>query len=566
MMAHDIFISCSSQDKPIADAACATLEAAGIRCWIAPRDIQPGADWAESIIGAIDGCRVMVLIFSSHANDSKQVRREVQRAFDREVPVVPVRIDKVAPSNTLAYYMGPVHWLDALTPPLERHLASLTVTVKSILGSQRPEPAAAAATIPAASDPIPSPPLTPQEPVQREQPGVVVAPRSQPQPDAAPPTTAPAGRRPLAIAAVLGAAALVGIGAFLIIPRAPTTPVETKTTTPVAKPPITPVVTVPDPPPPLPEVKWRLASALTASTKTKVGDFSQRVATTTGGRFTVNVFHAGEIVPAYETVNVVSSGTIEAGYVPGYYFAHRDPVFQFLSGAPFGLEPQQHLAWRRRADVKAAFERALAKHQIVALPCGVFGRIEEFWSLKVIRSVADLRGFKLRIGGWFAQSYAKLQAVPQLLSGGEIRAALDRGTIDGAQWLTPRSAGDLGFNRAAPYYYYPGVSMPTVVVDLIVNRAKWTELPADYRAAVETACKESADAMLADEKTEDGKALDKFRAAGSRIDPLPLAIQRQLYDAARDAQTEAVATSSEARELLRLFDSVSKDTVGAKLP
>jgi hypothetical protein len=129
-MNFDAFISYANQDKAAADAACAKLEAEGIRCWIAPRDVPPGAQWAGAIVDAIDHCRAMVVIFSSSANASKQIHREVQRAFDREVPVVPFRIENVAPEQSLAYYMGSVHWLDALTPPLEQHLQKLAASVK----------------------------------------------------------------------------------------------------------------------------------------------------------------------------------------------------------------------------------------------------------------------------------------------------------------------------------------------------------------------------------------------------------------------------------------------------
>jgi formylglycine-generating enzyme required for sulfatase activity len=129
-MNFDVFISYANQDKATADAACAKLEAEGIRCWIAPRDVPPGVEWAGAIVDAIDRCRAMVLIFSSSANGSKQIHREVQRAFDREVPVVPFRIENIAPEKSLAYYMGPVHWLDALTLPLEQHLQKLAVSVR----------------------------------------------------------------------------------------------------------------------------------------------------------------------------------------------------------------------------------------------------------------------------------------------------------------------------------------------------------------------------------------------------------------------------------------------------
>src|SRR5262245_54901855 len=108
------FISYSNKDNTTADAACVALEAAGIQCWIAPRNIDAGSDWAGSIVAAIDECSVMVLIFSSSANQSKQIQREVQRAFDHEIPVVPMRIDGAVPTKSLAYYMGPVQWLYAL--------------------------------------------------------------------------------------------------------------------------------------------------------------------------------------------------------------------------------------------------------------------------------------------------------------------------------------------------------------------------------------------------------------------------------------------------------------------
>jgi hypothetical protein len=133
-MAFDVFISYPHQDKTIADAACAKLEADGIRCWIAPRDIPPGAEWAGAIVDAIDQCRAMVLIFSSSANESKQIRREVQQAFDGEKPVVFFRIENVAPEKSLRYYMGSVHWLDALTPPLEQHLQKLAASVGALVG------------------------------------------------------------------------------------------------------------------------------------------------------------------------------------------------------------------------------------------------------------------------------------------------------------------------------------------------------------------------------------------------------------------------------------------------
>jgi hypothetical protein len=133
MMSFDVFISYSSKDKSVADAACAALEAAGVRCWIAPRDVSPGADWGASIVEALDECKAMVLIFSSSANESPQIRNEVVRAVNNGITLIPVRIENIEPTKALAYFMGAVHWLDALTPPLDQHLKQLAASLKALL-------------------------------------------------------------------------------------------------------------------------------------------------------------------------------------------------------------------------------------------------------------------------------------------------------------------------------------------------------------------------------------------------------------------------------------------------
>ncbi len=132
-MAHDVFISYSSKDKAVADAVCATLEARGLRCWLAPRDILPGKDWGESIIDAIDNCRAMVLVFSETANKSRQIMREVNHAVEKGATIVPLRIQDVMPTKAMEYYLDVTHWLDALTPPVEDHLQGLADKLELLL-------------------------------------------------------------------------------------------------------------------------------------------------------------------------------------------------------------------------------------------------------------------------------------------------------------------------------------------------------------------------------------------------------------------------------------------------
>ncbi len=136
-MNQDVYISYSSKDKTVAEAACAAIESCGVGCWMAPRDIAPGRDWAESIIEAISGCRAMVLIFSAEANSSPQVLREVERAVNKGVPIIPVRIHDVKPSGSLEYFISSSHWLDAMTPPLEDHLARLAARMRTLIEAPR---------------------------------------------------------------------------------------------------------------------------------------------------------------------------------------------------------------------------------------------------------------------------------------------------------------------------------------------------------------------------------------------------------------------------------------------
>jgi hypothetical protein len=132
-MAHDVFVSYASGDKPVADAVCSKLEASGIRCWMAPRDVLPGMHYGEAIIDAINECRIMVLVFSSKANLSGHIPKEIERAVSKGITVMPLRIEDVAPAKSLDYFIGSVHWLDALTPPLEGHLRTLAANVQTLL-------------------------------------------------------------------------------------------------------------------------------------------------------------------------------------------------------------------------------------------------------------------------------------------------------------------------------------------------------------------------------------------------------------------------------------------------
>jgi hypothetical protein len=168
-LAHDVFISYSSKDKTTADAVCAVLERDGIRCWIAPRDVVAGHDWAESIIQAIHGSKAFVLLFSGFSNTSGQIKREVERAADREIPIIPFRLDDIAPNESLEFFISSPHWMDAFTPPLEGHIKQLSSTILQLLAQVDPARAAAlgSAPEPAQSPPPAAAPNPPAQPAAR---------------------------------------------------------------------------------------------------------------------------------------------------------------------------------------------------------------------------------------------------------------------------------------------------------------------------------------------------------------------------------------------------------------
>ena len=158
-MGYDVFISYSTQDKLTADAVCGILESQGLRCWIAPRDIPLGADWTESLVEAIELCPVMVLVFSKHANDSHQIKREVNLAIDNGRTVIPVRVEEVMPSKSLKFSININHWLDAFPPPLDHHLRLLGDSIRGHLRKAELDKESAAAAAAAASAPISAAPL-----------------------------------------------------------------------------------------------------------------------------------------------------------------------------------------------------------------------------------------------------------------------------------------------------------------------------------------------------------------------------------------------------------------------
>src|SRR5215475_10694402 len=199
-----------------------------------------------------------------------------------------------------------------------------------------------------------------------------------------------------------------------------------------------------------PETKWRMTSSFPKSLDTIYGGaetFSKYVAEATDQKFQIQVFAAGELAPGLEAMNVVSNGSIECCHTASYYYWGKDPTFAFGTAVPFGLNTRMQNAWNYYGGGLDLMNEFYATHSIYALPAGNTGAQMGGWFRKEIKTVADLAGVKMRIGGFGGKVISKLGVVPQQIAGGDIYPALEKGTVDAAEWVGPYDDEKLGFYK-----------------------------------------------------------------------------------------------------------------------
>ena len=229
-----------------------------------------------------------------------------------------------------------------------------------------------------------------------------------------------------------------------------------------------------------PELKWRLTSSFPKSLDTIYGAaevFSKAVAEATDNKFQIQVFAAGEIVPGLSAADAVQNGTVEMCHTASYYYFGKDPTFAFGTAVPFGLNTRMQNAWMFFGGAMDLMNDFYKKFNIYAIPAGNTGAQMGGWFRKEIKDVADLNGLKMRIGGFAGTVLQKLGAVPQQIAGGDIYPALEKGTIDAAEWVGPYDDEKLGFYKVAKYYYYPGWWEGCAMLHNFFNIDKWNALP-----------------------------------------------------------------------------------------
>ncbi|MEP7329054.1 MAG: TRAP transporter substrate-binding protein [Betaproteobacteria bacterium] len=296
-----------------------------------------------------------------------------------------------------------------------------------------------------------------------------------------------------------------------------------------------------------PEVKWRLASSFPKSLDTIYGGaetISKRVASATGGKFQIQVFAGGEIVPAFGVVDAVQNATVECCHTAPYYFFGKDPTFAFACAIPFGMNARQQNAWMYHGGGKALMADFFKTYNIVAFPAGNTGAQMGGWFRKEIKTIADLKGLKIRVGGFAGTVLAKLGAVPQQIPGGDIYPSLEKGTIDAAEWVGPYDDEKLGFYKVAKNYYYPGWWEGGPELDLFVNDKALAALTPEYRSILEAACYEANVDMLAKYDALNPPALRRLVGNGVALRPFPREVMQACYKAANEVFSETMAKNA----------------------
>jgi TRAP-type mannitol/chloroaromatic compound transport system substrate-binding protein len=267
-----------------------------------------------------------------------------------------------------------------------------------------------------------------------------------------------------------------------------------------------------------PAITWRLASSFPKSLDTIYGaadTFTKRVAQLTGGKFNIRVFAAGEIVPGLQVLDAVQAGTVECGHSASYYYYGKDATFSFDCAMPFGLTSRQHTAWYDQGGGKELLRNFFRDYGVVNFIAGLAGKVME-----------------------------RLGAVPQQLAGGDIYPALEKGTIDAAEWVGPYDDEKLGFYKVAPFYYYPGWWEPGASFTLYVNIKEWEKLPKDYQAAVECAAYEAHVVMQAEYDFKNPTALGRLMKNGVKLRNYSNDIMEAAYKAANELMNEEAAKNA----------------------
>jgi len=305
----------------------------------------------------------------------------------------------------------------------------------------------------------------------------------------------------------------------------------------------------------MPKVTWRVTSSFPKALDTIFGaaqTMANFVRESTDGNFDLQIFAAGEIVPGLQAADAVAAGTVEACHTASYYFWGKDPTYALGTAIPFMMNDRQMNAWIYYGGGEALLNEFYATQGLIGFAAGNTGAQMGGWYRKEINTVADMQGLKMRIGGFAGKIIEKIGVVPQQIAGGDIYPALEKGTIDAAEWVGPYDDEKLGFYKVAQYYYYPGWWEGGPTLHTLINLNKWNELPKNYQAALRSACEAANCDMMASYDYKNPGALRKLVAGGAQLRPFSQEILGAAFDAANSTYAEITASNAAFK---KIYDS-----------
>ena len=306
-----------------------------------------------------------------------------------------------------------------------------------------------------------------------------------------------------------------------------------------------------------PEIKWRMTTSWPKSLDTLHGGaemMAKAVAEATDNKFQIQTFAAGEIVPGLQVLDAVQNGTVEMGHTATYYYFGKDPTFTFGCAIPFGPNMRINQAWYTLGGGKELLNEFFKSYNVTSLLAGNTGCQMGGFFRKEINTVDDLKGLKFRIGGYAGRVKQKLGCVPQQLAGGDIYPALEKGTIDAAEWVGPYDDEKLGLHKVAPHYYYPGWWEGGPMLLSLVNLDKWNALPKYYQSVLEHAGHYANNWMMAKYDQVNPQALRKLLSSGTKLHAFPPAVMEASFKAAKELNSEVAATNPNFK---KVYDSLT---------
>ena len=311
-----------------------------------------------------------------------------------------------------------------------------------------------------------------------------------------------------------------------------------------------------------PTIHWRLASSFPKSLDTIFGVteiFSKRVAQLTDGKFLIRCFPGGEIVPALQVMDAVQAGTVEMGHSASYYYFGKDPTFAFDCAVPFGLTARQQTAWFDQGGGRELLREFFQEYGIINFLGGNTGSQMGGWFRKEVHTPDDLSGLKMRVGGFAGRVMQHLGVVPQQIAGGDIYPALEKGTIDAAEWIGPYDDEKLGFNKVAPYYYTPGWWEAGAQLSFYVGIKEWEKLPKLYQDALEVATYEAHITMQAMYDARNPQALARLLKNGAKMRSYSKSIMDACHKSAAEVMNEEASKNAKFKKIMEPWKRFRQD-------